>query len=74
MSLVAADTNGFNDVFVHEPTIAAPPAPRAAGGALRGAKRPLEEAGRGATIYQCCPLPGRPSPAGALEPGSPWSA
>ena len=27
VSLVASDTNGFSDVFVHEPTIAAPPPP-----------------------------------------------
>ena len=25
VSLVAADTNGFSDVFIHEPTVAAPP-------------------------------------------------
>ncbi len=27
MSLVSADTNGFSDVFIHEPTVAAPPPP-----------------------------------------------
>jgi Tol biopolymer transport system component len=27
VSLVSADTNGFSDVFIHEPTVAAPPPP-----------------------------------------------